>query len=285
MTKISVVTRTKDRPLFLSRAITDVSKQTYKDYEHIIVNDGGDKSEIESIVDGFEEEIRGKIKLFHRDKASGAPDTILSESVDYGDSEYVAIHDDDDTWHPEMLHRVVELLDSGSDGVAVRTDNVYEKVKDGKIIKIKQDRFMPDLRSISLYDQCLDNQLTTVCFVYRRSAYEAAGKYDSSLPVVGDWEFGIRFLRSYDVDYLDPGFALAFYHRRADRTTSFAQYDHRTYLTKVLNKYLRADLESGSIGIGYIMNDLRYEQDMITKNIRKLLPASIVKLIRKKVRS
>lgn len=285
MTKVAVITRTKDRSVFLKRAIKSVSNQTYKDYVHVIFNDGGSKEDVQAVVDSFDKDIKSRIKLFNRSKPSGAPDTIFNESIDKVDSEYVAIHDDDDTWHEEFLERSVQELDRGAAGVSVRTDNVHETLsKSGQIKRVKVNQYMPDVQAISLYRQCLDNQLPTIGFIYRRDAYESVGKYDEELPVVADWEFGIRFLRKYDVTYLDPGFALAFYHHRKKKDNSFAAHNHRTYITKVFNKYLREDLDRGELGVGYIMNDLRYQQDFITGTVRKLTPKVVTNLIRKRVR-
>lgn len=38
--RVGIITRTKNRPLLLRRAIQSVANQTYKNYVHIIVNDG-----------------------------------------------------------------------------------------------------------------------------------------------------------------------------------------------------------------------------------------------------
>lgn len=286
MSKVAIITRTKDRPLFLKRALQSVANQTFTDYTHVVVNDGGDQKVVDELIGQQTDAARDRIKVFHRPESSGAPDTLFNESIARVDSEYVAIHDDDDTWHPEFLQRTVASLDSGVKGVVARTDNVYEKIVDQNTIeKIKSSSYMSDMQAVSLYRQCLDNQLTAVAFVYRRDAYEAVGKYDDTLPVVGDWEFGIRFLLSYDVEYLDPGFALAYYHRRIDSDNSFKDHDHRKNITVVLNKYLRRDLAEGKLGVGYIMNDLRYEQDLLARTVRRLVPGPIAKLVRKRVRS
>lgn len=282
MVRVAVVTRTKDRPLFLKRAIESVHGQTYKDFMHIIVNDGGNVGEVEGVIEGFPDGVRKKISLFHRTKASGAPDTIFNESIDRVDSEYVAIHDDDDTWSVDFLEQATSVLDSGAQGVLLRIDNQYEKIKNGNIIKGKVTRYTPDIRSISLYNQCLDNQLTAGAFVYRRSAYEKVGKYDDSLPVAGDWEFGIRFLLKYDVEYIDPGYALAYYHRREKADNSFALHDHRKYLTKILNQYLRKDLNNGGLGIGYIMNTQWAERDRYHKILRRATPKIIADAVRRR---
>ena len=49
--KIAIITRTKNRPLLLRRAINSVLKQTLKDWIMVIVNDGGSKEEVETTLD------------------------------------------------------------------------------------------------------------------------------------------------------------------------------------------------------------------------------------------
>lgn len=281
MTKVVVVTRTKDRPVYLRRAIESVHSQTFTEFIHVIVNDGGDHKSVQQIVDSFPESTKEKIQLFHREKPSGAPDTIFNESIDRVDSDYVAIHDDDDTWHPDFLKMTVKVLDDGAHGVVVRTDNQYEKLVGNEIVPGKTTRHMPHMRAVSLYYQCLDNQLTAGGFVYRRNTYKQIGKYDSTLPVAGDWEFGIRFLMACDVEYVNPGYALAYYHRRPDADNSFAAHDHRKYLTIILNKYLRDDISHGGLGIGYIMNSRWSDRDKRNNIIKRMIPRSMIDTIKK----
>ena len=281
MKKVAVITRTKDRPVFLRRAIESVSAQSFDNYVHVIVNDGGDNTEVESVVASFAEDVQQRIKLFHRGEASGAPDTIFNESIDRVNSDYVTIHDDDDTWHPEFLQSTVSLLESGAKGVVARTDRVYETYKNNIIKRIKTQRYMPDMEAVSLYRQCIDNQLTPIAFIFSREAYQAVGKFDSSLPVAGDWEFGIRFLKSYDVEFCDPGFSLAYYHQRKNvRDNSFAVHSHRKTVTRIINKYLREDLASGNLGIGYVMAKLKYEMDVEHGAVKKFIPKAVLKRLR-----
>lgn len=291
MTKVAVVTRTKDRPLFLARAIESVAAQTYSDYMHVIVNDGGSKADIERMLESLDEGTRKKIKLFHREQPSNAPDTIFNESIDRIDSTYFVIHDDDDSWHEDFLKTTVRHMDHDQSlgGVVVRADKIIERVTNNKIKRIKVIPWMPDIRVINLYRQHIDNQLTPIATLFRRSAYEKVGKFDSSLPVVGDWEFGIRLLCSYDVDFIDPGYALANYHHRkyakdVQGNQSFAGNDlHRYYSNLVMNRYLRKELDEGRLGSGYIMSKIRYDQHNLSSMVKKILPSSIVNKIKQRV--
>lgn len=292
MKKVVVVTRTKDRLLFLERAIRSIANQTYGDFTHVIVNDGGDREAIEALVGRQDQPIQEKIQLFHRDIASGAPDTIFNESIDRVDSEFFAIHDDDDTWHPDFLKQTVDHLeqDERLGAVVVRTDKVIETIESQHIKEKTRLPWMPDVKAISLYRQCIDNQMTPITTLYRRSAYQAVGKFDDSLPVVGDWEFGVRLLLQFDVDFIDPGFALANYHHRsfnqADKAsnTSFAGNDkHRYYTNKVMNRNLRQEIAEGQLGVGYIMSKLRYEQHEKAEMVRRVLPRFVTEKLKKRI--
>lgn len=290
MTKVAIITRTKDRPLFLSRAFQSVSNQVWTDYVHVIVNDGGDKAQIDTLLASLEPTQRDKTRVFHRDSASGAPDTIFNESIDRVDSEYFVIHDDDDTWHPEFLKNTVDYLDTHQDhgAVVVRTDKVNEEVVGGVIKRLKIGYWMPDVKVINLYRQCIDNQLTPIATLFRRSAYHEVGKFDDSLPVVGDWEFGVRLLQRYDVGFIDPGHALAYYHHRsfkpeAEGNTSFSGNErHRYYTNLVMNRYLRQELQDGRLGVGYIMSQLKYNQSNTAALVRRFLPKAIVNRLKKR---
>lgn len=290
MTKIAIITRTKDRPTFLRRALLSVAAQTFDDYVQVIVNDGGDTAAVQNAVDALPEAQRAKVRVFHREVASNAPDTIFNESIDRVDSEYFTIHDDDDTWHPEFLTQTVSVLDEKSDiaAVVVRADKVIERVDGENIHQIKSSPWMPDIKAVNLYRQCIDNQMTPIATLFRRSAYQEVGKFDDSLPVVGDWEFGLRLLMSYDVDFIDPGYPLAFYHHRTykagvEGNTSFASNDrHRYYTNKIMNKYLRDELREGHVGVGYIMSQLRYNQSNIAKLISRFLPSTIVNRLKRR---
>lgn len=285
MAKVAIITRTKDRPVFLRRAIKSIAEQTFNDYIHVIVNDGGNEASVEEIVNSQKPEVKSKIKLFHRSEPSGAPDTIFNESIDRVDSEYLAIHDDDDSWHKDFLLKTTESLNNNVDiaGVVVRTNKITEKTTPDSVKVVKTEAWMPELQAISLYRQFIDNQLTPIAFLFRRDAYEKVGKFDSLLPVVGDWEFGIRLLQKYEVAFFDPGFALANYHHRVGmKDNSFSKHDHRTYVTQVANKYLRQDLKKGTLGIGYIISDLKYRQDSRNDFIKRFIPSKILKIIKRK---
>lgn len=258
--KVAIITRTKDRPLLLERAIKSVHSQTMKDFVHVIINDAGDKAAVDNLVEKYKKEIDGRIKVIHNKESHGM-EAASNKAIKSVNSTYVAIHDDDDTWHPDFLLRTTEHLDmSESKGVVVATDRIEETIEDGKVRQISQTRYFPELRAISLYRQCLDNQMTPITFIYRRDVYDQIGMYDESLYVAGDWDFGIRFLRDFDVDFMEKYGALAYYHHRpaSKGVDANSVFDKKilfeTTLTRLRNKYLREDIKAGCAGLGYLMS-------------------------------
>lgn len=288
---ISIITRTKDRPLFLERALKSIHEQTFTDFVHVIINDAGDPKPVEELLEKYTDLTKGRVKVIYNTESHGM-EAASNKAIKSVDSAYVAIHDDDDTWHPEFLEQTVRLLEDGAQGVVARADKVTEEITEaGKSIRqIKVEPWMPDMRVVNLYRQCIDNQMTPITFIYRRSVLDEIGYYDEDLPVTGDWEFGIRFLQKYDVEFLDPGYALAYYHHRkyvsgATSNNSFGNgtEKHRYYTNKVMNKYLRQELAEGRLGVGYIMSKLKYDQGNTARLVKSVLPGFVVDRLKKRV--
>jgi len=262
-TKLVVVTRTKNRPLLLERALQSIDKQTYEDYHHVVLNDGGDKKVVEDLIKKHPNKRR---TVIHNSESVGLT-KALNQAIRHTDSEYVFILDDDDTWASERLEVTIKHLDeTGSKGAVCVMDRVIEEIDGDKIRLISTDRWREDIHHISLYEQCLDNHMTNGCFAYRREVYEELNGYDEKLEVAEDWDFGLRFLLKYDVDFIRTKDALHFYHHRPKQggdsgNSVFAGVEaHNDALNKIMNKYLRDDLDKGRFGLGYIINSLKYEQ-------------------------
>lgn len=291
--RVAIITRTKNRTLFLERAIKSVHEQSVTDFVHVIINDAGDPTSVDELVDKYHDLIRGRVKVIHNNESHGM-EAASNKAIKSIDSTYVAIHDDDDTWHKDFLKQMVAKLE-GTDamGVVARADKIFEQVAaDGNSIEqLKAQPWMPELKAVNLYRQCIDNQMTPITFLYRREAYDAVGGYDETLPVLGDWDFGIRFLQKYDVEFLDPGYALAFYHHRkatgtgSDSNFGSGQDKHRYWSNKLMNKYLRRELAEGKLGVGYIMSQSRYRQNYLLRLTLGILPKFVVGRLKRRVQN
>lgn len=257
--KIAIITRTKNRNLLLRRAIESVKSQTYKDYVHVILNDGGNSEELESLLKETPDMRR---VVIHNETSVGLT-RALNQAIRAVESEYITILDDDDSWPNERLERVMDFFDKNPNTAAavVKMDTIIEDIQDGEIIK--HDQYLhPDSGDgeINLFKQCLRNYVSNGIVTYKRSVYEELNGYDEDLVTAEDWDFGLRLLLKYDVDFIQSDAPLFFYHQRpqlVDDNGNSVHADVRNQeisINRLRNKYLRNDLNGGSLGVGYIMN-------------------------------
>src|ERR1035437_4298058 len=110
MQKVAIITRTKDRPLLLQRSLRSVLGQSYLDWLHVIVNDGGDPVTVDGIVARFSQAYGRRVKVIHNEKSVGMQNAS-NIAIQATESEYIVIHDDDDSWTSVFLEECVKHLD------------------------------------------------------------------------------------------------------------------------------------------------------------------------------
>jgi glycosyltransferase involved in cell wall biosynthesis len=259
---VSIVMRTKDRPRFLERALGSVLAQTLGDFELVVVNDGGDAATVDDLVARAAD---ARIRVLHNAGSAGmvaASNRVIRESR----APFVAVHDDDDTWHPTFLERTVRHADElEAMGVVATTDHVVERVDGDAIVELERTRLFPGVSDVSLYRLCFENYATPIAFLYRRVAFESIGEYDERFGGAADWEFALRFAQRYEIEFLATDEALACYHHRADATgielNSVYTEAHRRAERRIANELMRGDVARGALGIGYVVNELRHRAD------------------------
>ncbi len=211
--RVAVVVRTKDRPLLLRRALADVAAQEFGDWRLVIVNDGGDPAGVEDLLAELDADLRRRIAVVHHAEPLG-----MEEASNAGlaatTSDYVGIHDDDDTWEPRFLAATVAYLDAHPEDAAVvtRTEIVYEEIHGSHVVETGRGPFWNELPAISLSDLLRTNRFVPIQLLYRRSVHDGVGPYRADLPVVGDWEFNLRLAQAYTIGLIDE--VLAYWHQR-----------------------------------------------------------------------
>ena len=263
---VAVVMRTRDRPLLLRRALADVCAQTFADWHLVVVDDGGDPAVVDDVVRGHAG-LAGRVTVLHNPEPRGM-EAASNQGVRAMSSEFVAIHDDDDTWHPEFLARTVAHLRGGEDvAVAVRTQIVWERIEGDRIEEVEREVFAPDIHSFALAQLLRTNRAVPISLLYRRSVHDEIGPFREDLPVVGDWEFNLRLAQSeHRVGFLD-GEPLAFWHQRREAEGALANsviaaaQEHRAADLRVREEALRAYVRRHGVGgllylTGYVQTEI-----------------------------
>lgn len=107
---VGVVIRTRDRPLFLRRALASVAAQSHGDWRVVLVNDGGASDAVMAALDA----LRAQGTPFPTDRLDvlDMPCSIgraaaFNRGLAALKSDLVGCLDDDDTWHPQFMESLV----------------------------------------------------------------------------------------------------------------------------------------------------------------------------------
>ncbi|TCL00601.1 FkbM family methyltransferase [Shimia isoporae] len=251
---VGIVTRTKNRAVLLRRALESVKDQTYPHWQLVIVNDGGQPEPVDALVNSvFGNDKR--VSVIHHPESVGM-EAASNSGLSRLNTELGIIHDDDDSWAPDMLAVATAVLREANAkipsvrGVVTRVNWVLETVTANQIQIDKiapwndqsPDRLTEGL--ISLARMSMQNLFPPIAFVFDLTLARKLGGFDQNLPVLGDWDFNLRFCMEADI-WVHPEL-LAFYHHRNEATGDLGnsvvagKAKHDLYNGYIRNKLLRA---------------------------------------------
>lgn len=177
--EISVIMLTYNRQEYVATAIESVLRQSFKDFEYIIVDNGStDRSGV--ICDDYAAK-DGRIKVVHREKGNiGAG---RNTGVQNASGRYVAFIDDDDWMRPDMLKFLWELAENNQADIAVcgserETDGILTpKYVYPEFLLLDTAQGVKELLSRSYYNSGAPTKL------FRREVFEQndfpeTGRYD-----------------------------------------------------------------------------------------------------------
>ena len=258
---VTIVTRTKDRPLLISRSIESVLNQTYQNWQHIIVNDGGEEKALQNILNKYSDRYSGRLKVIHNKDSIGAV-PALNLGMQSATSEYVVTHDDDDGWENSFLDKSIAALKErkrlipNTRGIICHTTEVTEHISGKTVIEEYRYSLNGWVREVALPHLAATNFITPISFLFERVVFSELGFF-KNLKFCDDWEFYLRFLSRYEIAVLPEH--LANYHVRRKATDAYGNTvavgidEHRAVVTELRNDLVRQDLNSGKFGLGYLL--------------------------------
>lgn len=198
MPKVSVIIPTYNRSHLLERAIRSVLKQTFQDFELIVVDDGS-TDETYKIIDIFDLEIY----YIRHDKNKGVS-AARNTGLKYSKGTYIAFLDSDDEWLPQKLEKQIKVFENGSDKLGV----VYSGYS---VETIPDEPIIPQYRGNILHYVLLDNCVGSATNpLILKNCFDKAGLFDEDLPALNDWDMWIRIGQHYDFEFIPE--ILACYH-------------------------------------------------------------------------
>jgi glycosyltransferase involved in cell wall biosynthesis len=190
--KVSVVIPTYDRMETLPRALDSVNKQTFSDWELIVVDDGSTDGTDEMILRDY------PAVRFHRQEHTGVS-SARNAGVALASGAWVAFLDSDDAWLPEKLELQLSGLADEPQLRLSHTDEIW--VRNGR--RVNQPKEYAKSGGY-IYRRCLP--LCCICpssVLIRRDLFDEIGGFDETFPVCEDYDLWLRITAREPVHYLD----------------------------------------------------------------------------------
>lgn len=206
---VSIIMPTYNREKTLPRAIKSVLKQTYKNWELLIVDDRSTDKTHELINKYSEKDSRIKYLLNKRSKGPGG---TRNYGMIHAKGKHVAFLDSDDEWYNHHLKRCVNVLETEDVKICTalwreegkgkyQEDNLYTLEKVIKILKPRKkdkliffDERLPEQRIINNF-----YSLAIGSFVFRKNILNTIGLMNERLLSAQDVEFTFRMILNFNI--------------------------------------------------------------------------------------
>lgn len=234
---VGIVIRTKDRPIFVTRALASVVAQSYQNWHIMLVNDGGDAPTLADAIAPLMRNLKANQRMTVLDLTPGqGRSAAFNRGVEVLQTDFVACLDDDDTWDPEFLSALMAFFDATKAtvpalaGVASQVTALKEDFVDtasGREIRvIGEEGLPPSFRRNEFFLNplayaCYRQDIYPVQWVLRRDAVLAVGGFPEHFDVMEDRAFMNLFLARYRLAILDR--KLAYHHRRVARASDVSR--------------------------------------------------------------
>ncbi len=200
---VSVITPTYNRANFLKKSIQSVLRQTFGDFEIIVINNYSDDNTLE-VVNSFNDD---RIKIINF-KNEGIIAKSRNQGIMNSSGRYIAFLDDDDLWCPDKLELQVKYLESNPDFGLVYSNALIIDEHDnrkGLLINPKQ------AKTGSVFLNLLtDTFIPALTVLMRRGIVETNGLFNEEpcMRAAEDYEYWLRASLKFDFGYIDKPLAL-----------------------------------------------------------------------------
>jgi len=180
----TIVLATYNRPKLLPVALESALKQTYRNLEVVVVNDGG--CDVSDVIARFNDPRVRYVSKPVNLGAGNSYNTAIFEST----GKYIGYLADDDLYYPNHVETLVSFLENNPRYGGAYSDQyrVNCEMNDGVYTKIlgKQVDYSYDFDKVLLIGRT--NFIPHPCLIHRRDLLKQTGMYDETLSVLIDWD-------------------------------------------------------------------------------------------------
>lgn len=191
---VSVIVRTKDRPVLLKKALQSIAAQTYRRVEVILVNDGGCVLDTVSLA-----ALLGDIPLrYERLEKNTGRAHAGNTGIERASGKYIGFLDDDDEFYDDHISVLVNILENYDFKVAYSDANISYRYFDpeGKDMTAGTMRLFSS-KDFSFQELLIDNYIPLICLLFSREVLDEFRGFDEGFDIYEDWDLLIRIAGRY----------------------------------------------------------------------------------------
>jgi glycosyltransferase involved in cell wall biosynthesis len=188
MPRVSVVIPTYNCESYIGEAVGSVLKQTFQDFEIIVIDDGS-TDRTRSVLEPYMDRI---IYLYQENQGESV---ARNRGIKMAKSEFIAFLDSDDLWLPIKLERQLNAMDAYTNAVLVYSYS-YNIDEGGERIQWRgsdlQGQGKPGLHHM-LHQIIMTNVIANIgAVMVRKSFLTGMTLFDPEIQLGEDWDFYIR---------------------------------------------------------------------------------------------
>ena len=201
---VSIVLPAYNRAGTIAAAIASVLRQTWTDFELIVVDDGSTDGTLAAAARVDDPRLRLVDGRVNRG-AAGARN--LGAAMAKGC--WIAFQDSDDEWLPEKLAKQMARLAEAGEAVAgaycgLLTLGWLDDAPDARMaVRYVPEPGVAQAEGDILAPLLFDNLISTQTLVVRRDRFEALGGFDGGSAAFEDWDFAIRLAQAGPIAFVD----------------------------------------------------------------------------------
>jgi glycosyltransferase involved in cell wall biosynthesis len=203
---VSVVIPAYNRAATIGAAIESVLRQTWADFELVVVDDGSTDGTLEAARAVSDPRLR-VIAAPHNLGAAGARNLGVAEAR----GTWIAFQDSDDEWLPEKLAKQMARLAApapGGDWGGCYCGLLTVGGLDARPGERTRLRYLPDpavkpAEGDIIEPLLMRNMISTQTLVVRRDLFLALGCFDEAVTPIEDWDFALRLAQRGPIAFVD----------------------------------------------------------------------------------
>jgi len=190
--KIAVIIPTYNRSHVLGRAIDSVLKQTYTNFELIVVDDGSDDNTIQ-VLESYGDRLR-----FFKTMNLG-----VSHARNFGiiqsDADWFALLDSDDEWLPEKLELQLQYLERNPQFKIIHGEEIW--IRNGKRVNPMKKH---QKAGGWIFKHCLPLcAISPSCVMIHKNVFKKVGYFNENYPACEDYDLWLRITPYFEVGYIE----------------------------------------------------------------------------------